>query len=210
MEKLPMFYSAKRFILTIFGDIKVIKWPSFIFYQPTSYKVKGWQTREIMQLISPGDIIMRSYDDYLDGHFIPKGESKCSHSGLYIGDGKIVHSIAEGSILDDIIDFCRTDRIVVLRPSNGQEWAVEHAKKCIDDKIEYDFNFDPGEGKYYCHEFTASCYPHLNIELLRKRILGVINSPKAYLADSFYTNNNFSKIYTSDTEIPSNFQNNQL
>lgn len=193
-------YAVKRYFLTVFGDIKTFKGPLFILYHPTSYKIKGWHTRKIMQEIMPGDVIMRSYDEYLDGRFIPKGESKCSHSGLYIGDNTIAHSIAEGLSIDDIIDFCRTDRIVVLRPNSGQEWALEHAKKCIDDKIEYDFDFKPDSGKYYCHEFTASCYPHLNIKPLSRKTFGFINSPVAYLADSFYTNNNFSKIYSSDDE----------
>jgi hypothetical protein len=109
-----------------------------------------------------------------------------------------VHSIAEGSIADDMIDFCRTDRIVVLRPDGEQEWAVAHAKKCADTKVEYDFNFTPSPGKYYCHEFTASCFPDLGIETLSRKIFKLICSLKALLADSFYTNKNFTKVYSSD------------
>lgn len=188
-------YALKRTVLTIFGDIKIFKWPFFVIYQPTSFRVKGVHTREIMTSILPGDVVIRAYDNYLDGYFIPKGDSGCSHSGLYIGDNQIVHSIAEGSTLIDIIDFCRTDKMIVLRPSGHQEWAIDHAKKCADKNIEYDFDFTPGPGKYYCHEFTASCYPELNIEMLSRKILGFIPSPKAFLADSFYTNKNFEKIY---------------
>ena len=187
-------YALKRTALTIFGDIKIFKWPFFVIYQPTSFRVKGVDTREIMVCILPGDVV-RSYDDYLDGYFIPKGDSGCSHSGLYVGDNQVVHSIAEGSTLIDIIDFCRTDKMIVLRPSGHQEWAIEHAEKCADKNVEYDFDFTPGPGKYYCHEFTASCYPELNIEMLSRKILGFISSPKAFLADSFYTNKNFEKIY---------------
>lgn len=191
-------YELKRALLTIFGDIKVFKWPLFMVYHPTSFKIKGRDTREIMEVLESGDVVMRAYDYYLDGYFIPKGESKCSHSGLYIGDNLIVHSIAEGSTVDDMIDFCRADRIVVLRPDGGQEWAVAHAKKCADAKVEYDFNFTPGPGKYYCHEFTASCFPDLGIETLSRKIFKFIRSPKAFLADSFYTNKNFTKVYSSD------------
>ncbi len=188
-------YALKRKALTIFGDIKIFKWPFFVIYQPTSFRVKGVDTRKIMDCLVPGDVVMRAYVDYLDGYFIPKGESGCSHSGLYVGDNQVVHSIAEGSELIDIIDFCRTDKMVVLRPRNYQKWAINHAKKCADKNIPYDFDFTPGPGKYYCHEFTASCYPKLNIEMLRRKILGFISSPKAFLADSFYTNKNFEKIY---------------
>jgi hypothetical protein len=188
-------YAIKRKILTIFGDIKIFKWPLFVIYQPTSFRVKGKDTREIMTLIKPGDVVMRAYNDYLDGYFIPKGESGCSHSGLYTGDNMIVHSIAEGSEFIDIIDFSRADTIIVLRPDSYQEWAIEHAKKCADANIPYDFNFEPEPGKYYCHEFTASCYPDLEIETLSRKVLGFIKSPKAFLADSFYTNKHFTKIY---------------
>ncbi|MFA6053446.1 MAG: YiiX/YebB-like N1pC/P60 family cysteine hydrolase [Methylobacter sp.] len=188
-------YALKRTVLTIFGDIKIFKWPFFVIYQPASFRVKGRHTRKIMACILPGDVVMRAYVDYLDGYFIPKGESGCSHSGLYVGDNQVVHSIAEGSTLIDIIDFCRADKIIVLRPSDHQAWAIDHAKKCADENIPYDFNFTPGPGKYYCHEFTASCYPDLKIKPLSRKILGFISSPKAFLADSFYTNKNFKKIY---------------
>lgn len=190
-----LFYEFKRIVLTIFGDIKIFKWPFFVIYQPTSFRIKGSHTRAIMECIHPGDVVMRSYNDYLDGYFIPKGESGCSHSGLYIGDNTIVHSIAEGSSFVDIIDFCRADRIIILRPDSGEEWATEHARKCADANIPYDFNFAPGPGKFYCHEFTASCYPHLGIEILSRKILGLFTSPKAFLADSFYVNMHFTKIY---------------
>jgi hypothetical protein len=188
-------YGLKKSILTVFGDIKVFKWPFYVIYQPTSFRVKGSDTREIMDDIKEGDVVMRAYVDYLDGYFIPKGTARCSHSGLYIGDGTVVHSIAEGSQLIDLIDFCRADRIVVLRPDGHQAWAIEHARKCADEHIPYDFNFTPGPGKYYCHEFTASCYPDLNIEMLSRKIFGIFSSPKAFLADSFYTNKHFTKIY---------------
>jgi Permuted papain-like amidase enzyme, YaeF/YiiX, C92 family len=198
LERLLMsdlFYPLKKKFLTFFGDIKVFKWFFFVVYQPTSFRVRGEATLEIMALIQPGDVVMRAYDNYLDGYFIPKGTSGCSHSGLYIGDHTVVHSIAEGSSLINIIDFCRADQVMVLRPSGGQAWAIEHAKKCADKNVPYDFNFKPGSGKYYCHEFTASCYPRLSIQTLSRKVLGFINSPIAYLADSFYTNPNLKMVY---------------
>ncbi|KAF1079196.1 MAG: hypothetical protein GQF41_4499 [Candidatus Rifleibacterium amylolyticum] len=193
-----LIYSIKKRLLTIFGDIKIFKWPMFVIYHPTTFRIKGHHTREIMNILQPGDVVMRSYRDYLDGYFIPKGQSKCSHSGVYIGDNRIVHSIAEGSVIDDIIDYCRADRILVLRPASGQEWAIKHAKACADHNTEYDFNFEPGQGRYYCHEFTASCYPKLEIRPLSRKIFAVFSSPVVYLADSFYTNKNFELIYCSN------------
>lgn len=193
-----LFYNVKSWFLTKFGDLKVYPYPFFLVYHPTSFKVKGFHTRQIINAILPGDVVMRGYVNYLDGYFIPKGESGCSHSGLYIGEHTVVHSIAEGLSEVDIIDFCRADRIVVLRaPEKYRAWAIEHAKKCADAHIPYDFNFEPGPGRYYCHEFTASCYPDLSIEQLSRKVLGFIDSPAAYLADSFYTNAHFAHIYLS-------------
>jgi hypothetical protein len=191
-------YRLKRALLTVFGDIKIFPGPLWIVYHPRTFRIKGAETRHISSLIEPGDVVMRAYTSYLDGYFIPKGESKCSHSGLYVGDGLVVHSIAEGAQEIDLIDFCRTDRIVVLRPGRGQEWAVQHAEKCADKAIPYDFDFAPGPGKYYCHELTASCFPELDIQPLSRKILGFVNSPVAYLADSFYTNPNFQVVYETD------------
>ena len=191
-------YRLKKAVLTVFGDIKVFTGPFWMVYQPKSYRIKGAETRYISEILEPGDVVMRAYINYLDGYFIPKGAAKCSHSGLYVGAGKMVHSIAEGAQEIDVIDFCRTDRIVVLRPSAGQAWAVEHARKCADKNIPYDFDFTPGPGKYYCHELTASCYPHLDIQQLSRKVLGFMDSPVAYLADSFYTNPNFRHVYETD------------
>ncbi len=189
------FYKLKSYLLTVFGDIKVYKWPMFVSYQPTSFRVKGDATLKIMAAIQPGDVVMRAYVDYLDGFFIPKGSSGCTHSGIYIGDNMVIHSIAEGCSLINIVDFCRNDKTVVLRPSAGQAWAIEHAKKCADKNIPYDFDFQDGSGKYYCHEFTASCYPHLEIQRVSRKVLGFFASPVAYLADSFYSNAHFVHIY---------------
>ena len=191
-------YRLKKAVLTVFGDIKVFAGPLWFVYHPKSFRIKGTETRHISSIVEPGDVVMRAYINYLDGFFIPKGTSKCSHSALYVGDGKLVHSIAEGAQEIDVIDFCRTDRIVVLRPNQGKTWAVQHAKKCADKAIPYDFDFDPESSKYYCHELTASCFPDIDIHPLSRKVLGLMNSPVAYLADSFYTNPNFQLVYEAN------------
>jgi Permuted papain-like amidase enzyme, YaeF/YiiX, C92 family len=188
-------YKLKKILLTVFGDIKIFKWPFFLIYQPTSFRIKGSETRCIIATLAPGDVVMRAYDNYLDGYFIPKGICGCSHSGLYIGEGIVVHSIAEGSQRIDIMDFCRADTLIILRPDCQPTWAIEHANKCADASIPYDFDFKPGSGKYYCHEFTASCYPHLEIKPLSRKVLGFLSSPTVFLADSFYTNKHFRVMY---------------
>lgn len=128
--------------LTIFGDIKVFPYPMFMVYDPGSYKMKGEDVRALLDQIQPGDILLRGYDNYLDGKFIG---GSFSHAAFYYGDcgesdrdkagaahkdaahrktgqekfkvGKqmVVHSIAEGVLMEDLLTFCRCDRVAILR-----------------------------------------------------------------------------------------------
>lgn len=184
MKKL--WYKLKSKVLTIFGDLKIYKFPFFLIYNPKGYKVKGDDIREINNNIKPGDIIARKYDAYLDGFFIP---SKYSHTGIYIGDNKIIHMIAEGCICDDIIEFCKTDYICILRPKKGVKKAIERANKIYKfQKSQYDFDFNNKNGnlKLYCHEFTRYCYKELDIKPTSGSIFGgLLKTKNKYLYDSF-------------------------
>jgi hypothetical protein len=131
-------------VLTVFGRIKYFRFPLFLAYDPGSYLVKGEDIRELMDLLQPGDILLRSYTMYLDGKFIP---GLFSHAALYVGElnedhraragerigdpslrraavdasfktGKqmVIHSMAEGVFVEDILTFTRCDKLVVVRP----------------------------------------------------------------------------------------------
>ena len=56
--------------LTVFGNVKVFKWPFFIVYDPSSFSVSGEYILEILRRLKPGDILLRGYDMYLDSYFI--------------------------------------------------------------------------------------------------------------------------------------------
>lgn len=126
--------------LTIFGDIKIFRWPMFLLYHPVGYGVKGEEVREVIETVRPGDLLVRGYRDYLDGYFIP---GYFSHVGIFVGElteadrpalveatsalgkgdrthfrtGKqmVVHALAEGVLTEDVINFCRCDYMAVLR-----------------------------------------------------------------------------------------------
>jgi len=137
----------KRFyekLLTWFGDIKYFKAPFFLVYDPSSYAVKGEDTREVIDIIQPGDVVLRAYDHYIDGKFIP---GTFSHVGFFYGKstekdrksagttiddnpGKLarvqrdefktgkqmmIHAMADGVFMEDVINFCRCDKMVILR-----------------------------------------------------------------------------------------------
>lgn len=121
-------------VLTVFGDIKVFKAPMFLIYAPRGYQVRGADCRDAMRVAQPGDLLVRGYIDYLDGYFIP---GFFSHAGTYVGEltkndlveaegidaeslfeagpQMVVHAKAEGVLCEDLLDFCRTDRMAILR-----------------------------------------------------------------------------------------------
>jgi hypothetical protein len=151
-----------------FGDIKVYKFPFFLLYDPGSYKVKGEDIRQVIKTVQPGDILLRGYVNYLDGYIIP---GFFSHAGLYVGEVKesdaanlkpdqiddfrageqmVVHSMAEGVFMEDVINFCRCDYMMILRRNTSLE-KEESRKTTFKDVYQialsdlgkaYDFKFD--------------------------------------------------------------------
>ena len=121
-------------LLTVLGDIKLFKWPWFMVYRPRSFAIKGHHTREVIKLVKPGDILVRSFNHYLNSYFIP-GTFK--HVGFYLGEvseahlrqfaniehpnqfnpGKqrVIHTTGKQVLLEDLIDFCRCDGLAILR-----------------------------------------------------------------------------------------------
>ena len=157
-----MFNYLKKLFLTIFGKIKVFKWPMFIVYDPSTYLVKGQQIREILGIIKPGYIIGRGYDNYLDGWFIP---GRYSHTAVVAtvkpNKQTVIHSMSQGVFEQDILDFLKCDRIVIFKPRNGRSVAVKTARKMIGKG--YDFDFETNDDRFYCHELTQYCFPKLEI-----------------------------------------------
>lgn len=185
-------HSIKAKLLTWFGDIKVYKYPMFIVYCPTSFLVSGAKTREAMEVIEDGDIILRGYSDYLDGKFIP---GTYSHTGLYVGNGKMIHATAEGVNETDIIDFLRCDRFCIMRPSKLQDVAIDRARELLKRGIPYDFDFKPWNNAMYCHEMVAQCYYELHLpKKIPTLFKGLIKGQPSFLADSFLTSPEFKTV----------------
>lgn len=184
-----MFSWLKRKILTIFGRIKISKYPMWLSYCPTTYKVRGEQYREAVEVLESGYVIGRGYDSYLDGYFIPGDYSHtclCSKIGEW--EQFVIHSMAHGVFQQDLIDFLRCDRFVIFKPKKCLRKAVNIAKKLIGKP--YDFSFKEGNGKYYCHEMTAKCFPDLNIKPVK-----IAFGKEAYTIQSFIDSPDFEIVY---------------
>jgi len=195
-------YKIKQMFLTIFGDIQYSKFPMFFYYKPCGYKIKGYDTRKVIEVIKPGDIVLRKYNNYIDGKFIP---GDYSHSGIYVGNNQVIHMLAEGCVCEDIIDFLRTDKICILRSKGSTKRAVQRAWKAFRNNIQYDFSFEDhgidANLRYYCHEFTASCYKEFNIPKVSGKIFYCIKTPKKILAASFLEHPRFKKVIELPEEI---------
>ncbi|HBS26251.1 MAG TPA: hypothetical protein DD827_03820 [Gammaproteobacteria bacterium] len=216
--------------LKFFGDIKIFKFPFFLLYDPGSYKVKGSEVRFVIDSLQKGDILVRGYSNYLDGVFIP---GFFSHTGLYLGqtretdlmlpdvikekfyEGKqaVIHAMAEGVFMEDILTFCKCDYLVVLRRNAKTEpnfdldksFDVVYNKALKNLGKGYDFQFDFSDiGNLSCTELVYVCNEQHMAEYLVKikerRVL--FKKRQVLLPDDFITEN-FDIVFTSKSVKPS-------
>lgn len=201
---MKIFDSLYNGFVKFFGDIKVFKFPFFMVYDPGSYRVKGEDIRQVIKIIQPGDILVRGYVNYLDGYIIP---GFFSHAGLYLGpvseslaegltpgqkkdfkagEQMVIHSMAEGVFMEDVINFCRCDYMLILRRNSALE--SDESKNFGFEKVlnkalenlgkEYDFKFDfDNFHKLSCTELVyVCCQPFMadyGISVRTKRVLGM-------------------------------------
>ena len=187
-------YSIWSKFLTYFGKIKVLTFNfiPILAYDPEPLIVDGYDVTHIMEIAKPGDVLIRGYDDYLDGRFIPD-ELGYSHAGLYVGDGEVIHSAAPCVQSIHVIDFCQADRIMLLRPNSGQDSAIDEARMSLG--IPYDFNYETDIGKLYCFELIAACYPQSSMRRFTiKKLFGLLKR-ECYIAKSIYQNPFFNQIF---------------
>ena len=175
-----MLRPLQKAAMTLLGRLKYFRAPPVIVFDPSTYRVKGADVRELLGVLQPGDILLRAYDGYLDSWFIrsslPLGtgqrrKGRFTHAALYVGrmaqpdrqhaaadisgyawdqdrripaaalpahreamrerffdsvlqphsDGSwpdnamVIHAMAEGVQMEDILSFCRCDYLQVLR-----------------------------------------------------------------------------------------------
>lgn len=216
--------------LKFFGDIKVFKFPFFILYDPGSYKVKGAEVRKVLDSVKAGDILIRGYTNYLDGLFIP---GFFSHAGLYLGDttnsqlfmadiiankfysGKqaVIHSMAEGVFMEDLISFCKCDYLIILRRNQIIEPHVDIElthKEVFERAVKnlgkaYDFKFDFSNiGNLSCTELVFNCcetiFPLYGVKLKPRWIM--LRKRNVLIPDDFVTNK-FELVFKS-ASVPQN------
>lgn len=178
-----LLYKVWSKFLTFFGDIKIFRFPMFVVYDPDYFQMTGEKILEVMEMLEPGDIILRGYNHYLDGCFI---NGDYSHGAIYIGDGTIVHAVAPKVCKINAVEFMECDRIAVYRPKKYRRGAVRIAKGFLRDEIGYDFAFDAKDSSsLFCFELAAKCYPKIDIPTYTvSKFFGLVKKD-VYLAKSF-------------------------
>jgi len=160
---MQIFYKIKKFIINFFGSIVLYPRPMFVmFYGGVHYKIKGPHLRLIIDTIEPGDILLRTYDNYLSSMVIP---GYWSHAALYVGDNNVIHVGGDGIVEEDILTFTRCDDIAILRINDEERIsrAIKKAKEFLATGVKYDYDFEKGDDKkMYCTEFTDKCYGGIN------------------------------------------------
>ena len=138
------------------GHTMLTKYPPWVVYKPDIHRVRGKDVRSIIGVLEPGDILLRSFDGYLNTIFTP---GFWGHGAIYLGSNEIGHAIGTGTCTEDILDFCRCDAVAVLELEGAdRERIVTQARLLSSMHIGYDYDFMGTNDTYYCTEYVdISC-----------------------------------------------------
>lgn len=192
-----MFYEIKAKLIGWFGDIQIFKYPFFIIIGHTAYKIKGQHQRDIINILKPGDVLLRRYDSYISGLMIP---GYFTHAAIYVGDNQTIHLVGSGICKEDILTFSRCDNIEVLRFKDQltvykaiekayEQFSkgIKHNHEQLSKGVKYDYDFDThNSNRFYCTEFIDFCFNY--------PIRGIIDH-KNILPDDFLLSDKFDVVY---------------
>ena len=145
-----------RSVLVVIGHIKWSWYPFWLQFNAKGYKVRGLEVETVVKSMQLGDILLRGYDQYPSSRLI----GYWSHTGIVVSSNSVIHAIGKGVCEEHIIDFCRCDRIAVLRPRISEIATlsvVSTAKSYIGSNYDFYFLFnDPRE--LSCTELLYKCF----------------------------------------------------
>ena len=132
---------------------------SRIKYLPGTFKIKGDQTRELINSCEAGDILLKGYRGYGDSLF---RKGRYNHAGIYLDSEHISHVVNGGVDTIDVIDFCRCDRLLILRLDidiMDREYFIDHCLRRCEQFIEVTTRYD-------C-EFQGICHRLYSLDLIQ-------------------------------------------
>lgn len=157
-----LWYKIQSKIFTFLGDIGWSGWerPFWLTLNTRTFSLKGEHYLYAKSVIQPGDILIRRFEGYLDKFLIP---GWWNHGGVYVGgeDEQVVHAISDGVIIEHIINFMRTDHLIILRPPPHMvENGIIKARYVIGREYDFKFDFNSSE-RFSCTELVDYCYPQI-------------------------------------------------
>jgi hypothetical protein len=164
----------KKKAFTIFGDIRIYKYPLFLLYHPKGYKIRGERFAQIANSIQTYDVLLRRYDTYLDKAFVPgwwNHAAICSNgSGAF---STILHATSDGVNEESLFDFMKTDHVCLLRPDFyiDTQQITKEMQQITGSEYDFDFNFsDPAA--LSCTEVISYLFRHYNTGIRQQWFLG--------------------------------------
>ncbi len=150
-----------KFFLGAITNIRIYP-GGLVLWGPSSYKMKGPNMREVLDVIQPGDVLLRVYRHYVGSMFTP---GYWTHAALYVGEwqdkpNRVIHMLGHGVCNEDLLTFLRTDGVAVLRCKNKDliAPAIDKAKEYLNLGTDYDFGFIRGDTSLYCSEMIFFCF----------------------------------------------------
>ncbi len=182
--------------LSFIFNTKYSKYPMFFQYVDCTHRVNGEDYIKARNVLQEGDVILRGHDNYLSKFIVP---GKYSHSGLYIGNERVIHATVENGVHEsNLVDFMRCDRFMALRSRQGASRILCAAKSYLGKG--YDNELEDGDDEYYCHEFVAAVLNDCKFGIKKYKaytLFGLIRKD-VYCADCFIGNANFNPVMEID------------
>lgn len=155
---MSLMYWFKEKIVRFFAKITIYKYPSFIMFGSTSYKMKGEDVRDVINILQPGDILLRRYDHFLTGLMIP---GYFTHAAIYQGNNQVIHMLGDGIEKQDILTFCRCDSVAIIHCNDEQitKRARKMARDLLAQNVKYDYAFNfSDKTRFSCTELINLVY----------------------------------------------------
>lgn len=166
-------FKAKRKLLPFLTNLRLSKKPFWMMYLPQQYYIKGQAIQHIQKQLQPGDIILRGFSkQFLDGSLV-QNKHGYTQSGIYIGFNRVIHMTTSGITNSHLFDYCRADRIAIVRPRGDNKLAVQTAKNYLMQNIPYDYFCKTGDKALSCHQFCAMCYSSIKFKKYHYKLFGI-------------------------------------
>lgn len=154
-------------ILDWVSEVQVVKYPLWLILGPVVHKITAKEIRKVLSTARSGDIIFRRQGRSVSTRFIP---GFYSHVGIVKNKTTVIHAVGKGVVEEDILDFCRTDALALVRIDNStvRRRGVKKAVELLGTPYDYIFDSDDKRA-LYCSELVMFCFPDIVPDRQEKR-----------------------------------------